>query len=223
MQHHCSHDDLKVRPQSAVRSSSHSDWRRIDLSRFTCSYKIDRKTRILSKLWRLVGQPLLRCSPFGCTESRIINNFRVALLRLFGARVGRGVVIRPCEITNPWNVRIGDHAWIGEGVLLYSLAQIIIGRNACVSQRAFLCTGSHDISDPAFGLIVGEIHLKDGSWVCASAFIGPGVTLHEGAVAGANSSVFRDLPAMTVWVGNPCIFKKHRQIIDGKTSFSPAA
>ncbi len=187
------------------------DWRDIDLSTFRSSLDLGRH-RWAANLWRLFGLPLLRHLPTGITGGRLFNALRVGLLRLFGARVGRGATVQPCRILGPWNLRIGNHVWIGEGADLYALVPIVIGNNVCVSQGAVLCTGSHDISDPAFGLITGEIHLKDGCWVCAGCFVGPGVTLHEGAVAAAGSVVVNDLPPMTVWGGNPCRFIKLRVI-----------
>jgi putative colanic acid biosynthesis acetyltransferase WcaF len=194
------------------RTGVSADYCQIDLSKFSCSYKTELKTRILTKLWSIAGRPLFRYSSLGFSGGRFFDWFRAALLRLFGARVGRGVVIRPCEITSPWNFSIGDYSWIGQDALLCSLAPIAIGSHVCVSQRAFLCTGSHDVSDPNFGLVTGEIHVKDGCWVCAGVFIGPGVTLHKGAVAAAGSVVMRDLPAMSISGGNPCAFIKRRHI-----------
>ena len=203
--------------ESPAATAAERDWRRIDLSAFRSSSRLGWKMRLSANLWRLVGQPLLRHSPSGIKGGRLFGALRVLLLRGFGARVGRGTTILPCEVTCPWNVEIGDHTWIGEGAWLYALAPIVIGNNVCVSQRASLCTGSHDMSDPAFALVTGEIRLKDGCWVCAGALIGPGVTLHEGAVAGAASVVFRDLPAMTVWAGNPCTLLKQRRLREPST------
>ena len=94
--------------------------------------------------------PLVRHLPTGVSGGRIFGAMRVAVLRLFGARVGRGVNVQPCTVLLPWNLEVGDHVWIGEGADLYALAPIVIGNNVCVSQRARLCTGSHDISDPHF-------------------------------------------------------------------------
>ncbi|QDV67255.1 Putative acetyltransferase [Rosistilla carotiformis] len=188
---------------------SGSEWRQIDLSKFTGVGALSCKDRVLDKLWRTVGQRIYRCSLLGFSRG---NQVRAALLRLFGATVGTNVVLRPCEITTPRNIHIGNHAWIGEGAVLYSLAQIEIGDNACVSQHAYLCTGSHDVTDPFFGLVKRSIVVRAGAWVCANTFVGPGVTVYEGAVAAAGSVVVRDLPAMSVSGGNPCVFIKKRQL-----------
>ena len=122
---------------------------------------------------------------------------RVALLRMFGAQGGaRGVVIRSqVNITFPWRLPPGDHVWIGEEVLILSLAPVSIESNCCISQRAFLCTGSHDFSSPAFTLKTEGITICEGSWVAASAFIGPGVTVGPGSMVAAGSVATADVPA----------------------------
>ena len=115
---------------------------------------------------------------------------KVVMLRLFGAKVGKGVVIRSrVNITMPWRLKIGDNVWIGDEVLIMSLAEVSIGSNVCVSPRAFLCTGSHDFKKSTFDLLTEPIHVGDGSWICAQAFVGPGSTIPSGTM----------LKAGTVW------------------------
>jgi putative colanic acid biosynthesis acetyltransferase WcaF len=127
------------------------------------------------------------------------------LLRRFGAKVGQGVVIRPtARVTYPWYITLGDHSWIGDDVVLYSLAPITIGDHCVVSQKSYLCTGSHDIHDPRFGLQVAPITLEPGVWVATDCFIAPGVTVGANSVVGARSSVFKSLPAGQICYGNPC-------------------
>ncbi len=129
---------------------------------------------------------------------------RVILLRMFGAKVGSGVVVRTgVRITFPWRLSIGSHVWIGEEVLILSLAPVIIGSNVCISQRTFLCTGSHDFRSPKFDLITKAINLEDRTWVAAQAFVGPGVTVHSGAVVAGGAVVMEDVPANVLVVGNP--------------------
>jgi putative colanic acid biosynthesis acetyltransferase WcaF len=133
------------------------------------------------------------------------NGLRCALLRLFGARVGKGVLIRPtARFTYPWKITIGDYSWIGDDVVLYSLDYIYIGENCVISQKSYLCTGSHDMYDPAFGLKTASICIGNGVWVAADCFVGAGVTIGTNAVIGARSSVFTDIPAAKVSWGTPC-------------------
>jgi len=130
---------------------------------------------------------------------------RRALLRRFGACVGAGVVIKPgAKITFPWRLSIGEHSWIGEDVFVHNLDRVVIGNGVCVSQRAFLCTGNHDWSDPAFALVTRPIVVEDGAWICADVFVAPGVTIANNAVVTAGSVVTRDLPAGMICSGNPC-------------------
>lgn len=132
------------------------------------------------------------------------SRFRVWWLRLFGAEIGTGVVIRSrVNITFPWRLTIGDHVWIGEEVLILSLAPVRIGSNCCLSQRAFLCTGSHDHRKEAFDLITMPIALEDGCWVGAQVFIGPGVTLKSGTVCAAGAVVVKEAGPDVVIGGNP--------------------
>ncbi|MEO0769084.1 MAG: colanic acid biosynthesis acetyltransferase WcaF, partial [Cyanobacteria bacterium J06649_4] len=115
------------------------------------------------------------------------------------------VRIRPtARFTYPWNVTIGDCSWVGDDAVLYSLAPIRIARHCVVSQKCYLCTGSHDISDPRFGLMTGEVVLEPGVWVATDCFVAPGVRLGANAVIGARSSVFQSMPAGQVCIGTPC-------------------
>ena len=115
---------------------------------------------------------------------------KVAALRLFGAKVGRGVVIRSrVNITFPWELTIGDHVWIGDEVLILSLAQVTIASHVCISQRAFLCTGSHRFRSENFDLVTLPISIGEGSWIAANVFVGPGVTLAPGTLCKAGAVV----------------------------------
>ncbi len=130
--------------------------------------------------------------------------FRVALLRGFGAKIGRNVVIREnVNISMPWRLAVGDHVWIGEDVGILSLAQVTIGANVCISQRAYLCTGSHDYRRENFKLVTRPITIEDASWIAAAAFVAPGVTIGSGAVVSAGAVVARDVAPGTVVQGNP--------------------
>ncbi|HSM84237.1 MAG TPA: hormogonium polysaccharide biosynthesis acetyltransferase HpsU [Nodosilinea sp.] len=127
------------------------------------------------------------------------------LLRRFGATVGQGVVIRPtARFTYPWHVAIGDHSWVGDDVVFYSLTAITVGQHCVISQKSYLCTGSHDIQDPSFGLVVAPVVIENGAWVATDCFIAPGVTVGANSVVGARSSVFKSLPPGHLCYGNPC-------------------
>jgi len=129
---------------------------------------------------------------------------RAGLLRAFGARIGAGAVIRAnVNISHPWRLALGDHVWIGEDVGILSLAQVTIGSNVCISQRAYLCTGSHDFRREDFKLKVAPITVRDGSWIAAMSFIAPGVEIGSGALVAAGSVVFRDVAPGSLVRGNP--------------------
>ncbi len=134
-----------------------------------------------------------------------MSGIRCAILRLFGARIGKGVLIRPtARFTYPWKVVIGDYSWIGDDVVLYSLDEINIGSHCVISQKSYICTGSHDIKDPAFGLKTKKVAIGNGAWVATDCFIAPGVTIGANAVIGARSSVLTDMPNGQVCWGTPC-------------------
>ena len=126
------------------------------------------------------------------------------LLRTFGASIGRGVVIKPhVRIKFPWRLRAGDHCWIGEEVWIDNLAAVQLASDVCLSQGAYLCTGSHDSGKPTFDLIVKPITVEREAWIAARAIILPGVTIGRGAIVAAGSVVTKDVPAGVVLAGNP--------------------
>ncbi len=125
---------------------------------------------------------------------------------MFGAKVGAGVVIRAnVNISFPWRLELGDHVWLGEDVGILSLAKVVVESSVCVSQRAYLCTGSHDYKSPTFELRVAPITLRHGAWVAAMAFVGPGVEVGAGAVVTAGSVVSQNVSERTVVRGNPAV------------------
>ncbi|HYW21106.1 MAG TPA: hormogonium polysaccharide biosynthesis acetyltransferase HpsU [Nodularia sp. (in: cyanobacteria)] len=133
------------------------------------------------------------------------SSWRCSILRIFGAKIGKNVLIRPtARFTYPWKVTIGDYSWIGDDVVLYSLDEIFIGEHCVISQKSYLCTGSHDLQDPAFGLKTASITIGNGVWVAADCFVGTGVEIGSNAVIGARSSVFTDIPPGQVCWGSPC-------------------
>lgn len=150
------------------------------------------------QFWWLVQAVLFRCSP------QFMYRWRNWLLRMFGAKVGKGVIIRPTvKVTYPWNLTIGNYSWIGDYVDLYTLGEINIGSNSVISQRCYLCTGSHDSQKETFDIFAKPIFIEDEAWVATDVFIAPGVTIGKGAVIGARSSVFSNMPEGMVCIGNP--------------------
>ncbi len=167
------------------------------------------RNRLLRVVWGIVYVLLFRTSP------RPLHAWRAFLLRLFGAKLGEHVHVYPkVRIWAPWNLVIEDRVGVADDAELYSIAPIHLGSRVVVSQGAFLCTGSHDFEDPNFQLISAPIKVEASAWVCAQAFVGPGVTIGEGAVVGARAVATRDMPAWTVCAGNPCRPLKPRVLRD---------
>lgn len=139
------------------------------------------------------------------------GSIKTALLKLFGAKVGRGVNIKPrVNIHFPWKLEIGNDVWIGEEVFILNFEHTVIGNNACISQRAFLCGGNHDFKQSAMPYRNGKITLMDGAWVGASCFVGPGVTIGTDSVITAGSIVTATVAGNGIYRGNPAVFVKHR-------------
>jgi len=169
-----------------------------DLRRFRVPPGFRGRGAAVVQLWWLVQATLFGLSP------QIAYGWRRWLLRLFGARIGEGVLIRAsARVTYPWKVAIGDHAWIGDQAVLYSLGEISIGANAVISQRCYLCTGSHDFTRPEFPIYAEPVSIGAEAWLATDVFVAPGVTIGRGTVVGARSSVFADLPEMMLCRGTP--------------------
>lgn len=139
---------------------------------------------------------------------------RRGLLRMFGATVGQGAQVMPSvQIWVPWNLTLGDFATVSHGVDLYCVDRISIGAHATISQRAFLCTASHDIDHPNMPLVTKPIRIEDGAWVAAEAFIAPGVTVGVDAVVGARAVVVKDVLPQQVVAGNPAKLIRMRAVV----------
>lgn len=179
--------------------------RQLDLSQYDNSWYSSGRGRIVEALWFFVGLPVLR--------SRILpsSSIRTFVLRIFGAKVGSKAVLKPgVRVKYPWLLSIGDHSWIGEDVWIDNLVRVTIGDNVCISQGAYLCTGNHDWSDPAFGLLVEPITLEMYVWVGAHSIICPGVTIGRYGIAAAGSVVSSNIPESEIHAGNPakCIRRR---------------
>ena len=137
--------------------------------------------------------------------------WRAAALRLFGAKVGRSVVIKPgVRVKYPWKISIGDFCWMGEDVWVDNIEFVSIGSHCCLSQAAYFCTGNHDWSKGSFDLIAKPICLKEGVWIGARAVVGPGVTVGKGAILCLQSVATGDLDEWSIYQGNPAKFIKKR-------------
>ena len=142
-------------------------------------------------LWGIVWLLLFRPTP------RNLHGWRRFLLRLFGAKIGQGVHPYPsAKIWAPWNLEMADHSCLSEAVDCYCVDKITIGAHSTVSQYSFLCTASHDYTDPKMPLTTAPIVIGEKVWVAADVFVAPGVTLNNGAVVGVRSSVFKDVPPL---------------------------
>jgi putative colanic acid biosynthesis acetyltransferase WcaF len=169
-----------------------------DLARFRVPPGFRGRSALSVQLWWLVQAMLFHPSPQLCF------GWRRFLLRLFGARIGRGVLIRPsAEITYPWKVSIGDHSWIGDGAILYSLSDITIGSDTVISQYCYLCAGSHDPQSLTFDQIGKPIIIGSECWLATDVFVAPGISIGDATIVGARSTVLHDLPAAMVCHGYP--------------------
>lgn len=139
---------------------------------------------------------------------------KVYFLRLFGAEIGKKVVIKPgVNIKYPWNLSIGDYSWIGENVWIDNLSRVTIGANVCISQGAMLLCGNHNYKRPTFDLIVKPIVLEDGAWVGAQSTVCPGVTMHSHSVLAVGSVASKNLDPFSVYRGNPAVKVSERIIV----------
>jgi putative colanic acid biosynthesis acetyltransferase WcaF len=168
--------------------------------------KCSSKEMLRRVCWSM-GTWLFRFSPRPCF------GWRRFVLRCYGARVGRHVhFYNSAHIYFPWNFVIGDWSAVGEDALVYNLGLVTLGEKVTISHRAHLCAGTHDYTQADLPLLKPPITVKDQAWICADAFVGPGVTVGEGAVVGARAVVTRDVDPWTVVVGNPARFIKKRMM-----------
>lgn len=177
-----------------------SDISEIDVAANRSARKWSRREQVGRILWIFVW-PLFRLSP-----RPFFWGWRCFILRCFGARIGDNVHIHPTvRIAIPWNLSIADSAAVGDGVILYSLGPIRIDARATVSQGAHLCAGSHDWRHNNMPLTKPPIQIGADAWVCAEAFVGPGVRVGEGAIVGARAVVMKSVSAKSVMSGNPAV------------------
>lgn len=185
----------------------------VDLAAFDRSGFAYGRSRRWVQLWRWADTLLFRHSP------TLLFGWRRWLLRVFGAKIGRGVRIWPrVRVHLPWKIEIGDHSVVGEEAWLYSVDRIRIGRHCSVSQKTVLCTASHDPAHARFRTTTGPIVIEDGAWVAMDCFVAPGVTIGANTVVGARSTVLKSLPPGKICFGHPCEVRKDRVIVKQERS-----
>ena len=176
-----------------------------DLSRSKVPPGFRGRSGLIVLLWQTVQQTLFAWSP------QPAYGWRRWLLRLFGAEVGRGVLVRPtARVTYPWKVKLGNYCWIGDNAELYSLGPITVGDNAVVSQHSYVCAATHDYKNITFPLVAKAVVIEREAWIAADCFVAPGVTIGAGAIVGARSTVLQSVAAATIVAGQPAQFKGHR-------------
>ena len=162
--------------------------------------------RLRRLIWSLTYYVFFRWTP-----RLFFWKWRLFLLRIFGAKIGGGCKIDPsCFIWAPWNLVLGDLTCLAGEVDIYSVDKVVIGSNVAISQRSFICSASHDISTLSRPLIHKPIFIEDHAWVCAEAFVGPGVRIGEGTIVGARAVVSKNVDSWSVVAGNPAVFIKKR-------------
>jgi putative colanic acid biosynthesis acetyltransferase WcaF len=180
----------------------------VDLSKYDNSWYHPGRNLFVRVCWVFISAFFVQCHWNPSTT------LRVFLLRLFGAKIGKGVVIKPgVNIKYPWHLSIGDYVWIGENAWIDNLTQISIGNHACLSQGAYLLTGNHDFKKNTFDLIVKPITIEAGVWIGAKAIVCPSVTCYSHAVLTAGAVATKDLQSYTIYSGNPAQPVKQREIL----------
>ncbi|MGN1359824.1 MAG: DapH/DapD/GlmU-related protein [Kiritimatiellia bacterium] len=168
------------------------------------------KSKVARAIWNAVWVLLFRPTP---EHSRVFNKWRIFLLRCFGAKIGKGCVVKSsCEIWQPWKLEIGDYVALSERVICYTVDWIRIGSQTTVSREAFLCCAGHDIASPIMELTYVPITIGANCWVAGRAIVMPGVKVGDGAVVAAGAVVTKDVDPWTVVGGNPARVIKKRAL-----------
>ena len=180
-----------------------------DLSLFKVPDTFRGKSKLTVQLWWTVQATLFAWSP------QILYQWRVFLLRLFGATIGKNVKIRSSvKITYPWLLTIGDYSWVGDDCTLYNLGNIIIGRNVALAHQVYLNTGGHEYQKVTFDIFSSPVVIEDECWLTNDVYVAPGVTIGRGTIISARSSVLKSVPAGKICVGTPAVPIKDRVMLD---------
>jgi len=176
-----------------------------ELDKFKLPKNFRGKNAFIVQTWWFVQAVFFKTSP------QIMYGWRRFLLRLFGAKIGKNVIIRPSvTITYPWKVTIGNYSWIGDDVTLYSLGEIEIGNHVVISQKSYICAASHDHKKFNFPIYADKVTINDKCWLATDVYVAPGIIIGKGTVVGARSSVFKNLPEGKICVGSPAKIIKNR-------------
>lgn len=163
------------------------------------------KNRLKRALWSATWTILASWTP------PFMHKWRVFLLKIFGAKIQKNAhIYASVKVWAPWNLEIHEEGGVGPKVILYNMAKVTIGTRAVISQGAHICAGTHDYRIPEFPLYARPISIGKNAWICASAFIGPGVEVGDGAILSAMSTTFKSLEPWVIYQGNPAIAIKRR-------------
>lgn len=169
-----------------------------DLSLFKLPDNFRGKNKFIVQIWWIVQSSIFRWSP------QFMYGWRVFILRLFGAKIGKNCLIRPSStFTYPWKVTIGDNVWIGDDVVLYSLWNIDIGSNVVISQNSYICAATHNYKSVAFDMVGKSVKIEDESWISSDVFVAPGICIAKGSVIGARSTILNNTHEGFIYYGQP--------------------
>ena len=161
------------------------------------------------KLWRLLWS--ITQATFFRFSFHTWNRWRIFLLRSYGATIEDTCIVRrTLKVECPWNLTVGENSCLGDGVILYCLGKVTIGDRVSISQHAHLCAGTHDYNQEEMPLLRPPITIEDDVWLAADSFVGPNVTVGEGAILGARTVAMRDIDSWTVYSGNPAVIVRTR-------------
>lgn len=177
----------------------------VDLSKYNNDWYKPGKIAVVRIIWYFINSTLIN------SYFLPVSSVKKHLLVLFGAKIGKGVVIKPkVNIKYPWKLIIGDYTWVGEKVWIDNLALVKIGANCCLSQEAMILCGNHDFKKPSFDLIVKPVTLEDGAWLGAKSVACPGITLEKNAILSVGSIATSNLESNSIYQGNPAVKIKDR-------------
>jgi putative colanic acid biosynthesis acetyltransferase WcaF len=182
---------------------------RIDLTLTTNRDYVPGRSNVVRAMWVIV-EALVLLVP-------VVTSYRLkrTVLRLFGARVGAGVIIKPgVHVKYPWRLRVGDNCWLGERCWIDDMEDVTLGDNVVVSQGAYLCTGNHDWSDPGMGLTPQPIVVEDGAWIGAFARVAPGTRIGEESILVLGAVTLGDTEPRGIYAGNPAELVRRRAVRD---------